>query len=141
MKAIPVIIIIVVVILVAVGGYFMYQSSQYTSQQNFVQNLGSSESSQSEISSSENSSSSASLSESVNIQNFKFSPTSLTIKAGTTVTWTNSDSAPHTIKSAQFNSPVLATSQTFSFKFITVGIYDYSCGIHPSMTGKIIVTQ
>jgi plastocyanin len=75
----------------------------------------------------------------INIQNFAFSPSTLTVKKGTVVTWTNNDSAPHTIKSATFNSSSMSKGQTFSFAFDTVGTFDYSCGIHPSMTGKIIV--
>ena len=75
----------------------------------------------------------------VNIQNFAFSPATLTIKKGTAVTWTNNDSAPHQIKSITFNSGQLSKGQTFSFTFNDAGTFDYSCAIHPSMTGKIIV--
>jgi plastocyanin len=75
----------------------------------------------------------------VTIQNFAFSPPELVIKTGTTVTWTNEDSAAHTIASASFNSPILNTGETFSFRFDSPGTFDYSCGIHPSMKGKIIV--
>jgi plastocyanin len=48
---------------------------------------------------------------------------------------------PHQIKSATFNSSPLSQGQTFQFTFSSVGSYDYSCAIHPSMLGKIIVTQ
>lgn len=75
----------------------------------------------------------------INIQNFSFNPAALTIKKGTTVTWTNSDSVPHQIKSATFNSSPLGKGQTFSFTFNDTGTFDYSCAIHPSMLGKIIV--
>jgi plastocyanin len=75
----------------------------------------------------------------VSIQNFAFSPASLTIKAGTTVTWTNQDSATHTIKSSSFNSGSLSTGDKFQFTFTNPGTYSYSCGIHPSMQGTIIV--
>ncbi len=75
----------------------------------------------------------------INIQNFAFSPTSLTVKKGTTVVWTNNDSAPHQIKSATFNSSALSNGQTYSFTFDTVGAFPYSCAIHPSMQGTIIV--
>lgn len=75
----------------------------------------------------------------INIQNFAFSPTTLTIKKGATVTWTNNDSAPHQIKSATFNSSEMSKGQSFSFTFNTVGSFDYFCSIHPSMMGKIIV--
>lgn len=75
----------------------------------------------------------------INIQNFTFSPGTLTIKKGATVTWINSDSAPHQIKSATFNSGQLGRGQSFSFAFSDAGTFDYLCAIHPSMRGKIIV--
>jgi plastocyanin len=75
----------------------------------------------------------------VNIQNFTFSPAALTVAKGTTVTWTNNDPAAHQIKSATFNSTQLNKGQTFSFTFNDAGTFDYSCAIHPSMLGKIIV--
>ena len=75
----------------------------------------------------------------VNIQNFAFNPATLTVKKGTTVTWTNNDSASHQIKSATFNSGSFGKGQSFSFTFNDVGTFDYSCVIHPSMLGKIII--
>jgi plastocyanin len=75
----------------------------------------------------------------VAIKNFSFSPDTLTAKAGTTVVWTNEDSVSHTIKSDTFGSGGLSNGQKFEFKFEKAGSFDYSCGIHPSMKGKIIV--
>ena len=75
----------------------------------------------------------------VNIENFSFNPGTLTVKVGTTVVWTNNDSASHDVKSDSFSSQVLSKGQTFEFKFDQKGIYDYICGLHPSMKGKIIV--
>lgn len=75
----------------------------------------------------------------VTIQNFAFNPGTLTVKQGATVTWTNQDSTVHKIKSDTFNSPNLSQGDTFKFVFTTKGSYDYSCSIHPSMTGKIVV--
>ncbi len=79
---------------------------------------------------------------SVTIDNFAFSPDSLTVKKGTTVTWTNRDSATHKLRSS--NGPAsedLGTSETYSFTFTTVGTFAYSCGIHASMQGTVIVTD
>lgn len=76
---------------------------------------------------------------SIAINNFSFNPQTTTIQAGTTVTWTNNDSVTHNIRSANFNSPDIPSNGTFSFKFDNPGTYDYSCGIHPSMKGQIIV--
>ncbi len=75
----------------------------------------------------------------VNIQNFAFSPATLTVAKGTTVTWINNDSVNHQIKSDTFNSAPLLTGQNYSFTFDNAGTFNYSCAIHPSMTGKIIV--
>jgi plastocyanin len=75
----------------------------------------------------------------INIESFVFNPEVTTIKKGSTVTWTNNDSVSHQIKSDSFNSPKLANGQKFSFTFNNVGTFDYSCSIHPSMTGRIIV--
>lgn len=75
----------------------------------------------------------------VSIKNFVFSPSTLTIPKGTTVTWTNEDSTAHEIKSNTFNSSLLSQGGSFSFTFDQVGTFNYSCAIHPSMQGKIIV--
>ena len=64
------------------------------------------------------------------------------LTTGATVTWTNHDSVPHLVMSAddQFKkSPVLKTGQRFSNTFAAAGTYSYFCSIHPRMTGEIIV--
>jgi len=75
----------------------------------------------------------------VDISGYTFSPSVLIVTTGATVTWTNNDAVAHQIKSAAFNSELLSADQSFSFAFATPGIFEYSCSIHPSMTGKIIV--
>ena len=77
----------------------------------------------------------------VNIDNFTFGPATLTIKAGTTVTWTNRDDIPHTVVETgrKFKSPVLDTDDSFSHRFDVPGTFAYFCSIHPHMTGKVIV--
>ncbi len=75
----------------------------------------------------------------ISIQNFAFNPGTLTVTQGTTVTWTNQDPTTHKIKSDTFNSSDLNQGDTFTFTFNTKGTFDYSCAIHPSMTGKIVV--
>jgi plastocyanin len=78
----------------------------------------------------------------VMIHNFSFSPRSITIAKGTTVTWTNMDTAQHTVTSDSkvFDSGFLNPGGTFQFTFDTPGTYTYHCNIHPSMTGTITVT-
>jgi amicyanin len=77
----------------------------------------------------------------VSIDNFTFNPQKLTVKAGTTVTWTNKDDIPHAIAAVdkEFKSKVLDTDNGFSFTFTTPGSYDYFCSLHPHMTGTIVV--
>ena len=78
---------------------------------------------------------------SVQIGNFTFKSPVLTVKPGTTVTWTNSDDIPHTVvsKDGVFKSKVLDTGDKFSFTFAKAGQFGYFCSIHPHMTGTIIV--
>jgi plastocyanin len=77
----------------------------------------------------------------VKIDNFSFGPPSLTVTAGTTVTWTNHDDVPHTVVSddKQFKSKALDTDDKFSHTFTKPGTYNYFCSIHPKMTAKIVV--
>jgi amicyanin len=77
----------------------------------------------------------------VKIDNFAFSPPSLTVKAGTTVTWRNQDDIPHTVASSTrlFKSKALDTDDSYSFTFNEPGSYEYFCTLHPHMTAKIVV--
>jgi plastocyanin len=77
----------------------------------------------------------------VKIENFTFAPQRVTVKAGTTVTWTNDDDIPHTVASSTkaFKSKVLDSDDKFSFTFTTPGIYEYFCSLHPHMTGTLVV--
>jgi plastocyanin len=77
----------------------------------------------------------------VKIDNFSFSPATLTVAVGTTVTWTNNDDIPHTVVNTDkiFKSKVLDTGERFSFTFAKAGEYSYFCSIHPKMTGKVVV--
>jgi len=77
----------------------------------------------------------------VTIDNFVFEPARVTVKAGTTVTWTNRDDIPHTVaaKERQFKSKVMDTDESYSFTFSTPGEYTYFCSLHPHMTGTIVV--
>jgi 3',5'-cyclic-AMP phosphodiesterase len=77
----------------------------------------------------------------VKIDNFSFGPDTLTVPAGTTVTWTNRDDIPHTVVSTEgvFKSKVRDTDEKFSYTFAKAGTYPYYCSVHPKMTGKIVV--
>jgi len=78
----------------------------------------------------------------VAIQNFAFSPATTTVKAGTTVTWTNRDQDAHTVTASKgpFRSKTLNPGDTFSFTFTTAGTFEYLCTIHPFMTATVVVT-
>jgi plastocyanin len=76
------------------------------------------------------------------IDNFFFAPIDLTVKAGTTVTWTNRDDIPHGIASSNNafkKSTALDTDESYSFTFTTPGTYQYFCYLHPKMVGSIVV--
>lgn len=78
----------------------------------------------------------------IKIDNFAFSPGTLTVQVGTTVQWTNRDDIPHTVVSddkTTFKSKALDTDDKFSFTFTKAGTYPYFCSIHPKMTGKVVV--
>ena len=79
----------------------------------------------------------------ITIKDFMFAPVTLTVKAGTIVTWVNRDEEPHTVFSdaGLFRSGALDTGQDFHFKFDQPGTYRYLCTIHPQMLGTIIVEQ
>jgi plastocyanin len=78
---------------------------------------------------------------SVMIDNFTFNPPRITVKSGTTVTWTNGDDIPHTVASSTktFKSKTLDTDDKFSFTFTTPGAYEYFCSLHPHMVGTVVV--
>ncbi len=76
----------------------------------------------------------------VAIKNFSFQPAEITIPAGTTVVWTQFDSVRHNINAdGLFQSPLLDENDTYKYKFDKAGTFDYYCGPHPFMKGKIIV--
>jgi plastocyanin len=77
------------------------------------------------------------------IDNFTFNPRTLTVAAGTKVTWVNHDDVPHTATSTRkprlIDSGTLDTDDKFEHVFKTPGTYEYFCAVHPHMTGRIIV--
>jgi len=78
----------------------------------------------------------------VKITNFMFSPKTLTVPVGTTVTWTNNDDDPHTVASIDkttFKSSALDTGEKYSYTFTKPGKYAYFCSVHPKMTAEVVV--
>ena len=77
----------------------------------------------------------------VKIDNFAYTPGTITVKAGTQITWINRDDIPHTVDSTQgkFKSSAMDTDDKFQFRFTEPGEYPFYCRMHPKMTGKVIV--
>lgn len=77
------------------------------------------------------------------MKGYAFSPAALTVTAGTTVTWTNEDTAPHDVKTTSgpvaIHSPMLSKGRSWSFTFGTAGSYGYVCTVHPGMTAQLVV--
>ena len=78
----------------------------------------------------------------VSIDNFAFVPQTLTVRMGSTVTWTNHDEEPHTVAASDgsFHSPGMGAQATDSHVFPTAGRFDYVCSIHPYMHATVVVT-
>ncbi len=79
-----------------------------------------------------------------------FNPSTMTVTAGTTVTWHNGDKVSHTVTSGNpsdnqtgtiFDSSLISPGKSFNFTFKDPGTYNYFCQVHPWMTGKVIVTS
>ncbi len=118
-------ILIGIILLAAVlGGAFYYTQNRYkpTRQQQAIQQL------QTTIEAN-----------AVTIRNFAFNPETITVKQGAKVTWINQDPSTHKLTSDTFNSGDLHQGDMFTFTFNNKESFDYSCSIHPSMTGKIVV--
>jgi len=80
----------------------------------------------------------------VTISNFSFAPTTLKVKKGTTVTWTNQDSIKHNVVSDSGTGPgsaLLAKGESYSYTFNTAGTFNYHCDPHPFMKGSVEVTE
>lgn len=80
----------------------------------------------------------------VSIKNYQFEPTSLIIKKGESVTWTNYDAAAHIVAGdadGWVAGSTIEQGKTYTHTFDTVGTFAYHCAIHPGMRGTIVVTQ
>jgi amicyanin len=91
-------------------------------------------------------SSAPTASSSVTIQDFAFAPASITVKKGSTVTWTNQDSVDHSVvpdsATSDFkSSDMLSKGDTYKVTFNTTGTFSYHCGPHPNMKGTVTVTE
>jgi plastocyanin len=78
----------------------------------------------------------------IKIDNFVFNPATVTVKRGATVRWVNHDDIPHSVlfPALKLRSKVMDTDEAFTHAFEQAGSFDYVCGLHPHMKGKLIVT-
>lgn len=130
--------VIILVAIILVGGFYFIKPQNLPTQ-NPVQNLPN-ETVSPPTTQIVNHSSQNTLA--ISIVNFAFNPATLTINAGDTVIWTNGDSVQHKVVSDsgnELNSESLSNGATYSHTFAVAGTYDYHCGIHTSMKGKVIV--
>jgi amicyanin len=81
----------------------------------------------------------------VAIADYAYGPATLTVPLGTTVTWTNEDTAPHDVQTsagpATLDSPLLDQGEEWSYTFTTPGTYDYYCTVHPDMVARVVVEE
>jgi amicyanin len=81
----------------------------------------------------------------VEIRDFTFSPATITIVRGTTLSWTNADDVAHDVATVsgpeRITSPLLGQGKSFSFTFNQPGTYEYECTLHPWMKGTVVVTE
>lgn len=133
----PLLIVIIVVGIIAASGIFIAAGnrSSNTTGMNMEQTTTTTPSSSTQPNS-------------ITIQNYQFSPSPMIIKKGTTVTWTNQDTAKHTIEmdkdqptGGPADSPLLAKGESYSFTFNTVGTFKYHCGPHPYMMATVKVSE
>lgn len=125
-----IIIVVLILVVLAVGGYLVFKNYGSTANPSAMPTMQTQNT---------NTAQTPAIANQINIVNFSFQPGTMTVKVGTTVTWVNMDSVTHSIKSDTFNSQNLNQGDKYSFTFKTKGTFPYSCAIHPSMTGTIVV--
>ncbi|MPZ22141.1 MAG: hypothetical protein GEU28_01025 [Dehalococcoidia bacterium] len=80
----------------------------------------------------------------VTIIDLSFDPVQFEVPVGTSVTWTNDDTAPHTVTSddgSTFASETVESGQAFEFTFDAAGEFAYHCEIHPGMQATVTVAE
>lgn len=141
-------IVVIVIVVLGLGGWYL--ATRNKTNNTYGANTTSSSNNMGTMNMSHNSSSSSSsqsvqATNAVTIQNFAFSPPSITVKEGTKVTWTNKDSVAHTVTEIDGqsgpNSGDVSPNGTYSFVFDKTGTFHYHCSVHPEMVGTVTVTN
>ena len=134
-------VVIIVIIILAAGGWLIFGRNSNTNNSAATPPSGSNSTNMA----SSNSSSNPTATNSVTIQNYAFSPSAITVKKGTSVTWTNQDSVTHTVTETDGktgpSSGNLEPGKTYSFTYNTTGSFAYHCSIHTDMIGTVTVTE
>lgn len=140
------VLVVIVLLAVAGGAYAVVKnrpasSSQAASSSSDMSNMPANNTSNS----SNNSSEAPTAADKVSIKDFAFSPASITVTKGTTVTWTNNDTTAHTVVETDGkdgpNSSDVKPGDSYTFTFSQAGTYQYHCSLHPQMTGTVTVTE
>ena len=139
-KSVVTTVVIIVLLLIVVGAVFALAGNKKNDSKPPM------DMSNSQTDKSSQSDTKATATNSVTINNFSFSPNNITVKVGTTVTWTNQDSVEHDIVADDGisdgpKSELLAKGKSYSFTFSKAGTYTYHCSVHPDMTGTVTVTE
>lgn len=140
-------ILVAIIALAGIGGFFLLSDDSDTKGQTTTQNTSETESVKDVPAANENTNTpQAALPNSVEIENMAFKQNNISVKKGTTVTWTNKDDVQHNINPDQPSdsfkgSELLNKGETYSFTFDTAGTYTYHCTPHPFMKGTITVTE
>ncbi|MDO8467536.1 MAG: cupredoxin family copper-binding protein [Nanoarchaeota archaeon] len=133
-KGLAISLVILAIVIVGFGAFYLYSGS-YSSSGNTPSSSGSNTPSGNSNTPSQNS-------KAVEIKSFAFSPSTLTVNVGDSVTWTNYDSVKHTVTSdsgSELDSEMLSNGQSYSHTFNTPGTYAYHCTPHPGMKATIVV--
>ena len=134
----PIVILVAIVVVAAVAGGAIVLAHKNSPSSN-MSNMSNSSST------SGKSASNPVSTDKVSINNFSFSPSSITVKKGTTVTWTNHDSVAHTVTESDGktgpSSSEVDNGKSYSFTYNTAGTFTYHCSIHPEMVGTVTVTE
>ena len=77
----------------------------------------------------------------IDIKGFAFVSKTVRVAPGTTITWKNFDDVAHNVVGPDFQSPTLLKGQAYSHTFTKEGTFSYFCGLHPNMSGEVIVRR
>jgi len=140
-------VVAIVIIILIIGGavYGLTRSKNNNDNNSTTNQTNNSQNSQNNQPQSNQSSQAPTSTNAVTIQNFAFSPGDITVKKGTTVTWTNKDTTAHTVSEMDSqkgpDSGDLNPGGTYSFRFDQTGTFKYRCNIHTYMLGTVTVTD